>query len=96
VDVAVTTGREHIDERGRIADRQRAQQRRIDEREHRRIGADAKPKRQYGDGRKPRAAAEPPKSVAEIGHGQILADLPMDGSAHFIDRPIGLFVGSTY
>ena len=64
--VAVTTAGEDIDQRGRILNRDGAQQNRVYQRKHRRVDADAKPQRENRHCRKPRTPAQPPDGIAQV------------------------------
>jgi hypothetical protein len=58
----------------------RVQQDGVDEREHRRGGADAEREGEHGDGGEPRVAAEGAKAVADVSR-QLIDEAEADGTA---------------
>jgi hypothetical protein len=68
VRAAIAAAREHVCELLRMNDRQRTEERAVDEAEHRGVEADADRQRRDGDQREAGIAAKPARRVADIGH----------------------------
>ena len=68
VHVTIAATGEDIDKRRGILDRQRAQEQRVNKREHRGVRADAETERKDGDRGKARAPQKPAKGVADVLH----------------------------
>ena len=65
--ITVAAAGEEIDERVGVLDRQRPEQHRVDEREHRGVDTDAEAEREDGHEREAGAAAQPPHGIFEVG-----------------------------